>query len=597
MVAGVGLYGWVWEKTGDRGRKWLEWGLAALIAVVSAASVATHEPWADESHAWLLARDLSVGELWREMAYEGHLLPWHLILHPFAGSGAPMAAMGWISWLINAATVAWFARQAPLGGLAKAAVGLSCVFLYVNPVVSRCYVLVPAVLFGLAALWGKRDERPMAFGVTVALLANTHLNMEGAVVAVFLMYAWENILRRRDGKGWRECRRQWAGLGTMAAGGMLALAQVLPSVWKSSLSRGNHFGWQQDAMWFFRWCEPPPAAWAVAAGLAWLGVEAWRRDKGVFWVYAGSLAYMVGFSVFLYPAHIINRSLLWWPVAIWAAWILAGSGKVGRCGRIGMTAAMAAMGLGLLRPDLTLGDWQRPYDPLPGACLFVAEQYGRDAEVWINGSDFWMETARLHLDNLKDWQTGEPPERICWIAGRERSARLFRFCREEIFWQYPEKEEFLAMGQMAAGLGFAPDDVARSGVKVEWVGQDKVCPDGYGILLIRVRKGGAEERGMFWAETGMARLSRGDREGAFEALERAARVDTGQWEAMNNLAWLCVEDGEIADARAWMDQAMEHEAAQESAGVWDTEAAVRRAEGNEEGAREAERRRDELKVE
>ena len=71
MAGFVWVYGWVWAKAGERGRKWLEWGMAVLVAGVSLASVLTHEPWPDELHTWLQARDLSVVELWREMAYEG----------------------------------------------------------------------------------------------------------------------------------------------------------------------------------------------------------------------------------------------------------------------------------------------------------------------------------------------------------------------------------------------------------------------------------------------------------------------------------------------------------------------------------------------
>lgn len=30
MAGFTGAYGWAWKKTGASGRKWLEWGLAAL---------------------------------------------------------------------------------------------------------------------------------------------------------------------------------------------------------------------------------------------------------------------------------------------------------------------------------------------------------------------------------------------------------------------------------------------------------------------------------------------------------------------------------------------------------------------------------------
>ena len=98
--------------------------------------------------------------------------------------------------------------------------------------------------------------------------------------------------------------------------------------------------------------------------------------------------------------------------------------------------------------------------------------------------------------------------------------------------------------------------------------------------------------GTWWYQLGTARYRLGDREGALEAWRRAVLVDGGQWEAMNNLAWVALEEGRVAEARGWIDRAMEHEEAKESAGARDTEAKVRQAEGNEEGAREADARRD-----
>ena len=114
MAAGVGGYGWLWKRAGRRGKKWLEWGLAAVVAGVSLASVLTHEPWRDETHAWLLARETGLGGLWREMACEGHFLPWFLLLWPLAHWGAPAWTMGAVSWGLNGWAAGWLARRSPL---------------------------------------------------------------------------------------------------------------------------------------------------------------------------------------------------------------------------------------------------------------------------------------------------------------------------------------------------------------------------------------------------------------------------------------------------------------------------------------------------
>ena len=73
----------------------------------------------------------------------------------------------------------------------------------------------------------------------------------------------------------------------------------------------------------------------------------------------------------------------------------------------------------------------------------------------------------------------------------------------------------------------------------------------------------AGEKGRTWLEWGLA------------------AVDADAWEAMNNLAWMALEEGRVEEARAWMDRAMEHEAARESAGARDTEEAVKAVETRE----------------
>jgi hypothetical protein len=84
-----------------------------------------------------------------------------------------------------------------------------------------------------------------------------------------------------------------------------------------------------------------------------------------------------------------------------------------------------------------------------------------------------------------------------------------------------------------------------------------------------------------WTQVGMARYHQGDHEGAREAWKRAVEASERQWMAMNNLAWVELEDGHVADARKWIDRALENPEARAQPGVRDTEADVRKAEENE----------------
>lgn len=486
MAGGLALYGVVRWRSGEAGRRKLEWlltwGTWLAVGAASLALVALHEPWRDELHAWVQARDMPFPLLWHEMRWEGHFITWHMVLRSVAAWGAPVRALGVVSWAINWATLAFFAKKAPFGAAEKAVAMAAVPFAYLNPVVSRCYVLVPPVLFALAALWGKRDEHPVLFGGLVALLANTHLYMEGTAGLMALVFAWENVIRRADGKGWRECGRHWAGVGMMAAGIVVAVAQVLPSLWDESRAMGWHCGWKADLLSFLG--LSPTWGWKAAAlaGACWAGWACWKRDKGVFAVYAGSLAYMVGFSVFLYSAAVMNRAVLWYVVFLWALWALGGKVKARW-----RAAVMLAVGLALFRPDLMAADWRWEYDPLLGACKYVEEKYGADAEVWIHGDEMNLTGARAYLGNMWDWRTGEKAERMSMSLASWKGDRRFAEAIGEVFAKHPEKESVLVMGFPGGGSGLERSDTEGEGVEVEYRGAASVFGTAGEIVVMRVR--------------------------------------------------------------------------------------------------------------
>lgn len=447
-------------------RRWWEWvmvwGAWTVAGAISLLLLLRHEPWRDELHTWLVTRDLTVGQMWHEMRWEGHVMLWQLVLHPFARLGAPVWTLGAVSWAINWATLAWFAKKGPFGAVEKAVVMASATFLYVNPVISRCYVLVPPILFGLAALWGERDRRPVAFGGLVALLANTHLYLEGTAGLLFLTYARQCVFRREDGKGWRACRRQLAGLVIMLAGMAVAVAQVLPTLWDPSRGAGWHCGWAMDLCTFVL-VGNGRAAWAaIPVLLGWLALELWRKERGVFQVFAGSLAYMVCFSVFLYSGNVLNRALLWHVVALWALWA---AGKAVPAGR--RAVLVAGLSLCVVRADLMKADWRFEFDAMPEACRWIAETYGPDAEVWLNGDDHPSSVAAAYLPNLRDWRTGEKTGRMSLAMSGYKGYREFAECRGEIFEREPWRESFLAMGFPGTEAGLKEEDVeGADGVEV-----------------------------------------------------------------------------------------------------------------------------------
>lgn len=172
-------------------KKWLL--LAGyLVCVVFLAVI--HEPWLDELHAWVMARDMSFSELWSAMKVEGHFCLWFWILMPFAKAGLGVYWLQIISiaFMLVAAWLLVFKTNFSI--IAKAAILLSFPMVYQFSVISRCYALIPPILFGIALCYKNLDKNKWLFAVLVGMLAHTHVYMEGMVLAMFLVYIHEIIL-------------------------------------------------------------------------------------------------------------------------------------------------------------------------------------------------------------------------------------------------------------------------------------------------------------------------------------------------------------------------------------------------------------------
>lgn len=480
----LGMY-WAWLLCGERWRRelerWVPWAVWVVVTGVSLASVLTHEPWRDELHTWLVTRDLSFGAMWHEMRFEGHVMLWQLVLHPFARAGCPPVTLGLVSWGINSATVFWLMLKGPFTPAEKVAVGLSCPFLYVQPVIARCYVLVTPVLFGLAALWERRKEYPLVFGGLTALLANTHLYLEGTAGVLFLVWVWEGWRKRLRGEapGWR----YWAGAGLMAAGMAVAVAQVLPTLWERSRGWGWSCGWVMDLLTFVL-CGNSPLAWvALPVVMVTTGVLAWRADRGVAVVYGVGILFMVAFSVFLYSGNVINRAVLWFYLLLFAMWALAE--RIPGRWRV---AVVLMTSLCLVRPELTLGDWRYEFDFMPKACAFVQKELGEEAEVFINGDDHPSSVAAAYLENLRDWRTGERTGRMSLEFRKWRPMGEFGKCREEIFAREPWRESFVAMGYPGTEVGLSVEDLRSEEVEVLYQSPPSVFANTGPLCVFRVHQ-------------------------------------------------------------------------------------------------------------
>ena len=85
--------------------------LTFLYALVTLIFVLHHEIWADEAQVWLLAKNLSVFELFKHLVNEGHPSFFYLLVMPFAKVFSPIfganaiISMQLICWLASGSCI------------------------------------------------------------------------------------------------------------------------------------------------------------------------------------------------------------------------------------------------------------------------------------------------------------------------------------------------------------------------------------------------------------------------------------------------------------------------------------------------------------
>ncbi len=228
----------------------LRWALFLAYAAATFVLTLRHEPWADELQAWLIARDCTVPEIFRMMRWEGHFVPWYLMLHVFAAHGGPVLCMNLLSWAFMAAAGAFFVFRAPFTLPLKALVLSSAGMLFWYPVVARCYAPIPILLFALAAAYPARLKRPLLYGFLIACLTNTHAYFEGFCGIIFVLWAFDAWKLRAELPR-RELRRIVVGLCVAAAGALFGFLQVAPGM-LNARSVGNQRFWPLKMNFFER---------------------------------------------------------------------------------------------------------------------------------------------------------------------------------------------------------------------------------------------------------------------------------------------------------------------------------------------------------
>ncbi|HYX35762.1 MAG TPA: hypothetical protein VE954_21910 [Oligoflexus sp.] len=280
-----------------------------LYACLLAVGVYHHEPWFDEAQAWLLSRDSRPLDLINTyLRYEGTPGLWHFILGLAAKTGLPYTAMSIIAALFALLGVLLFLLYAPFPWPVKLLFPFSYFVLYQYAVVARSYVLLPCLLFGIAMLYPKRQEKFYGYVLLLGLLANVSLH--GLIMAFcFASIDLLTFVKARSSLNPAQRNQLILGFSLLLGLGLLAVWQIRFPMDHSAVHprRSYDLGFALD--FTFQFISRALTEQKVLSGLV-LGLSLWH-----FWK-TGTL------SLFLWPVLIMGHLFAFVYASVWHEGIL-----------------------------------------------------------------------------------------------------------------------------------------------------------------------------------------------------------------------------------------------------------------------------------
>ncbi len=206
--------------------------LVFLLYIVGVSVISYfHEPWFDEAQAWQIARSASIKDILFEIPHwEGHPQLWHLLLVPFAKLGAPyLFSLKFVNIVICSAAVSLLIFRSPFPKLLRCALPFTYFIFYQYGVLSRPYSLFMLAIFFMAATYKKRNEKPLPFVLSMALLCASQ--MYGIIIAGMVSVVWVVKIfasYTNDKKGVLKDRRCYVLLGLLVLAAFIIIS-VMPN--------------------------------------------------------------------------------------------------------------------------------------------------------------------------------------------------------------------------------------------------------------------------------------------------------------------------------------------------------------------------------
>ncbi len=171
------------------------WIIFVLYGIINLALTLLHEPWRDEVHAWLMAKELSIVDLFLESRFDGHPILWHLLLMPFAKLNFPIITLNLISFIMMLISTWLFLFKTKLPLPVKIFAIFTIPFTYTYSAISRNYSCIILLLVIIGVFYPQRSKHPIIYSILIALLIHTHSLAWGIVAGLTITFHFCEIFK------------------------------------------------------------------------------------------------------------------------------------------------------------------------------------------------------------------------------------------------------------------------------------------------------------------------------------------------------------------------------------------------------------------
>lgn len=196
--------------------------LVSVFLVFGVIGILHHSMWRDETYPWLLARfSGSLRDLYREARYDTHFMLWHQLVWILTRFTDTCRALQWLHLALATASAWVVVRFSPFTRTQKALYCFSYFTFFEYCLISREYVCVGLLMFGLCALCDWRKESFVLQALLLFLLSNINVFATILVFSFVLASGLEWVRRESGRQLW--ARRKWP---LIASGIILCAALV-----------------------------------------------------------------------------------------------------------------------------------------------------------------------------------------------------------------------------------------------------------------------------------------------------------------------------------------------------------------------------------